>query len=94
MSNNIIRTAKGKYVDFDALRERASNMASQEAESNESSGLARPEDTYIPPEAKPKKRVKPAETEEKAATPKPNTTSKTKKRSESDVAEEILKDLE
>jgi len=75
----MIRTAKGKMIDFDDLKARATAKAEQDALANESSGLSRPEDTYIPPASKPKQ-----------SAPKKATT---KKKSEKQVADDILDDL-
>lgn len=77
-----IRSAKGRMVDFENLRRDTVKRATQEADAGESSSLARPEDTYIPPEKAPR-----------VATPKKPST-RNKKKNEADAASDILKDLD
>jgi hypothetical protein len=78
-----IRSAKGKMVDFDDLKARANARAQQDEQANESAGLSRPSDTFIPPQGNATARP---------AVKKPVQKAKAKK-SESDVASEILDEL-
>lgn len=75
-----IRSAKGRMVDFENLRRDTVKRATQESDAGESSSLARPEDTYIPPEKAPRAAKKPV--------------IRGKKKNEADTASDILKDLD
>jgi len=82
-----VRSARGRMIDFEKLRKNTLNRASQEADAGETSGLARPEDTFVPSESKPvSKRVAEKTVEKVAEKPR-------KARTEKSVADDILKDL-